>query len=109
MITSILLGILSSIASETVTFINKKLKGTVLAGTAAFLIAFGMSIVIAVAKQLYTSGFEISSLTHWSSISATFGQVFTWSQVYFTLIVKKLTLDVQPKEGPVAEKMKLNI
>jgi hypothetical protein len=94
MITSTILGILSSTVAEIVTALNKKLNGTVLAGDAAFLIALFVSLVGAVAKTMIAPGFTWSMLTDWATIGTTFGGIFAVSQVYFVFIVKKLNLDV---------------
>lgn len=100
----ILLGILSSVAAEVVTALNKKLAGTVLAGDAAFLIAFGISFIGACITEVISPGFTWSSLLDVQSLSATFAEVFTVSQLYFLFVVKKLNLDVDhsAKVGPAA-------
>ena len=92
---TILLGIISSTLAEVVTAINKRLQGTVLQGDAAFLIAFGMAMVGAIAKEVMAPGFTIGDLTNWQSLVQTFGEVFAVSQVYFIFVVEKLHLDVQ--------------
>lgn len=93
---TILFGIISSIAAEIVTALNKKLQGTVLQGDAAFLIAFGMALPAAVLKEILAPGFVWSDLTNYAKLMTDFSEVFTVSQVYFLFIVQKLNLDVKP-------------
>ncbi|MBU6390534.1 hypothetical protein KGQ31_03235 [Patescibacteria group bacterium] len=92
MLTTILLGILSSVVAEVITKINKVLQGTVLQGDGAFLLAFGVAIVGALLKVGLTPGLHITDI---SALSAYFAQVWTVSQVFFTFVVSKLGLTVQ--------------
>lgn len=95
MVTIILLGILTSVISEAVTALNKKLQGTVLQGNAAFLITFVIAFLGAFIKEVTAPGFTWSQFGDYNAIATTLGEVFTISQLYFVLIVKKLGLDVQ--------------
>lgn len=90
---TIALGIGSSIAAEIVFWLNKKLSGTVLKGTGAFLFATAVAFVVALVKVGF-SGVNFS----WSELGAFFSQVFTVSQVWFYLITSKLGLVVQPSD-----------
>ena len=99
---TIIMGILSSVVAEIITAINKKLQGTVLQGDAAFLVAFVIAFIGAVGAMIMTPGFQWSSLTNLSQIGATFGGVFTVSQVYFLMVMQKLNLDVQAPASTVA-------
>ncbi len=92
--TTILLGILSSVFAEIVVSLNKKLKGTVLQGDAAFLLAFGMAIVASVFTQATTNGISVSTFTNTSALIQTFTSIFTISQLYFLFIVRKLRVSV---------------
>lgn len=92
----ILLGIVTSMAAEVVTAINKKLSGTVLKGDGAFLVAFAMAFIGAFIKEITMPGFTFATLGNWTTLTQTFGEVFTVSQLFFMVIVKKLELDVQP-------------
>lgn len=92
---TILLGILSSTIAEAITWLNKKLAGTVLKGDGAFLIALVLALAGAIVKEVTTPGFTVAHLSDWQSLSTTFGEVFTVSQVYFMFVVKKLGLDIQ--------------
>lgn len=102
----ILIGILSSVASEVVTALNNKLKGTVLQGDAAFIIAGGISILGAAFKVFYFDGVPLPSandLSAWKAVAPAFTEVWTVSQLFFTLVTSKLGLDVQvPAKAPVA-------
>jgi hypothetical protein len=105
MMTSILLGIISSTVAEVVTWINKRLSGTVLKGNGAFLLAFVTAFCGAAIKEVTAPGFSLATLHDWNTLSQTFGQIFTVSQLYFTFVVKKLNLDVTgPKtlSGPAS-------
>lgn len=93
---TILLGIISSTLAEVVTALNKKLQGTVLQGDAAFLIVFAISLVGAVAKEVFMPGFAWVDLRNVQQLTATFAEIFSTSQVYFIFVVQKLDLDVQP-------------
>lgn len=101
---TILLGILSSVAAEIVTAINKKLTGTVLEGDGAFLLAFGLSIVGAGIAEVMTPGFTLASLLDWPTLVARFSEAFAISQLFFVFITKKLNLDVTHSSaiGPAA-------
>lgn len=97
MLTTILLGIGSSIASEIVTWLNKKLQGTVLKGDGAFILTFAIALAGALIKQMTTPGFELSDIKDYAALSQTFGEIFTVSQVYFVFVAKKLGIEVKPE------------
>lgn len=103
MLLTILLGIISSTVAEIVTALNKKLAGTLLKGDGAFIVAFALALIAAVVKEITAPGFQFSQLGNWQQLSATFGEVFTVSQLYFLFVVKKLNLDVgsTPTPNPV--------
>lgn len=94
MVISILLGIVSSVVAEFITFVNKKLSGTVLKGNGAFLVIFAIALIGAAIKQA-TSGIQIANL---NDFIYQFGIIFSASQVYFTLIATKLGLVVQQSQ-----------
>ena len=87
---TLLLGICSSLAAEVVTWINKKLTGTVLSGDGAFLLAFFLAFVGASIKE-FTTGVQ---LTNWLVLGQTFMVIFGVSQTWFWVIAKKLNLTV---------------
>lgn len=94
----ILIGILSSVASEVVTALNNKLKGTVLQGDAAFLVAGVVSVFGAAFKVFYFDGVALpsmSDLSAWKAVAPAFTEVWTVSQLFFTLVTSKLSLDVK--------------
>lgn len=93
MVSIILTGIAASALAEAITWVNRRIQGTVLKGRGAFLIAFGAALAWAVAKQAAGPGFNLAD---WRTTAADFGQIFTASQVFFYLIVQKFHLDVQP-------------
>ncbi len=94
MLLVILLGIATSTIAEVVTAVNKKLNGTLLQGDGAFLVAFGLALIGAIFREVTIPGFQLSTLTNWQHLTATFGEIFSISQVYFLFVVKKLSLDV---------------
>lgn len=103
MITTIIIGILSSSAAELVTALNKRLQGTVLQGEAAFLIALGTALVGGAIKVFYVDGTPLPSITDWSSWQAlypAFTEVWTVSQIYFLYVTQKLNLDVSSVPTP---------
>ncbi len=99
--TTILIGILSSVVAEIVVALNKRLKGTVLQGDAAFLLAFGIAIIGAFFTQAVNHGISVATFTNWASLTQTFTGVFTISQLYFLFITQKLHLDIRPTTNSV--------
>lgn len=102
MIISLLLGILSSVVAEVVTWVNKKLANTTLKGDGAFLLALVVSFIIALVKQIALHGLVSIDINHLSALGATFSEVFAASQVWFYWIVQKFNLDV-PSENVVTQ------
>lgn len=92
---TIILGILSSVAAEIVTALNKKLAGTVLKGTAAFLVAFGIALPGAILKEVLMPGFSFHELLNYTKLLSDFSEVFAVSQVYFLFVAQQLNLDVK--------------
>lgn len=100
---TILIGIVSSVAAEIVTAINKKLANTVLRGNAAFLLAFAVSVVGAFVKEVITPGFSWSVFLNYQELGATLTEIWTVSQIFFIFVTQKLDLDVQSEPtGTVA-------
>lgn len=100
MLTTIILGILSSSIAEIVTALNKKLDGTVLKGDAAFLVALAMALPVALLKEILMPHFTFADLTNYTKLVADFSEVFAISQVYFMFVVQKLNLDVSSAGQP---------
>lgn len=97
MLTTLGLAFLTSHLTEVVVAINKKLQGTLLAGSAAFLLSLGMALVAALVKVFYFDGVPLPALADfatWQAIAPAFAEVWTAMQVYFLLVVKSLKLDV---------------
>lgn len=84
----LLLGVLASIATEVVTWLNAKLSGTALKGDAALLLSAVIALVIAAITVFSGNVFT------WSGIGVEFGQVWATSQVFFLVVVQSLHLDV---------------
>lgn len=91
-----ILGILASVATELITYINSKLNGTVLTGKGAFLLAIVLSLVGGIVKVWIAGDWS------WGSISTDFAQVFAVSQVFFVFILQWLGIDTPSANPPVA-------
>ena len=87
---TLILGLATTIVAELVTWLNKKLSGTVLTGDAAWLLAAGAAI-IAAAVKVFISGVP----TSWTAFGTDCATIWTISQVFFIWIVQKFNLDVQ--------------
>jgi|GEM_PF-1596900 len=91
MLTTILLGIAASLVAELVTWINKKLTGTVIQGQGAFLFSFLIALIIATGEVLIRHfNVDVSGLV--TIVMSIFGV----AQVWFYIVAKNLGLTVQP-------------
>lgn len=81
-------GIGASLVTEAITWVNKKLTKTVLAGRGSFIVIFVISFVAAAVHL----GFDFSS---WTAVWQKVAEVFTVSQLWFTLIATKLGIEVK--------------
>ena len=91
MLISILLGIATSLATELVRWIDKKLVGTPAEGRGAFLLAFALAFLASALKVLVFDrmpGIALVLRSSWHTVTI----IFTVSQVYFHLIAKPLGL-----------------
>ena len=86
----LLLGVLSSIATEVVTWLDAKLSNTVLRGDGALLLSAVVALVIASVKVFSANAFS------WNGLGSNFAQVWATSQVFFVAVVQALKLDVSP-------------
>lgn len=95
MITSLILGVVSSTIAEIITWVNKKLSGTLLKGDGAFILAFGSAFIFSVVKEVMLPGFSLAGVfQNWHMLAATFGEVYAASQVYFYWILQKFSIQV---------------
>lgn len=95
MITSIVIGILTSYIAELVAALNKRFQGTPLEGDAAFLVVLAISLVGAAVKIFYVDHTPIpNALAGWEALYPSFAEVWATSQIYFLYVMKKLNLDV---------------
>jgi hypothetical protein len=99
-----LLGILSSVVTELVTWLNRKLSGSVLKGEGALLLsilaAFGAGIA-----HTYVTGIPLHEAWNVTSLIAVSTEAFGYSQLYFQTIAKWLDLKVdhgRPTPPPLA-------
>jgi hypothetical protein len=89
-----LLGIVSSVATEVITWLNKKWSGTVLQGEGAFIFSAVVSLVIAVFQVLSSSTLPAFSWASLAQFGTVFSQIWVVSQVVFLGVVQTLKLDV---------------
>lgn len=90
---TIIFGILVSVAAEVVTWLNKVLTGTVLAGKGSFILAFAVAVTGATVKVVWFDG---GAVITWATLWATITQIWVVSQVFFMFVVEWLKLDVKP-------------
>lgn len=95
MLTTLALGVLSSLVAEFVSWLNKKLSGTPLHGDGAFLFAAFTALVIS-SVQVWHSGIPLTDLT---AVWVYFTQVWAVSQVVFLGVIQLFKLDVQDSTG----------
>lgn len=88
-LSTVFLGLVSTIATEVLTWVNKKLSGTVLVGKGAWLLSAIIAILIASVKVLH-SGLP----TNWQVFSTECATIWALSQIYFTFVIQYLNLDV---------------
>ena len=96
MFTNIVLGIVVSLASEAITYINKKLTSTLLAGKAAFIVAGGVAFIGGAFKVLLLPQIPANYI---QAVTSNATQIFAVSQVWFVLIYQALGLDVGPENA----------
>ena len=92
MLTTLTIGVFASIAAELITWVNKKLSGTVLQGDGAFLLAATVALVGGAIK-VYSTGVPLTDI---NALWASFTQVWAISTAFFLIVVQTLGLDVQP-------------
>jgi hypothetical protein len=85
--TTILLGVAASIATEVVTWLNARLNGTVLKGDGAFILAAIVALVASVGKLVLSGG-------NLSDLPTDFATVWATSQVFFMVVMQALNLDI---------------
>lgn len=85
---TLLLGVLASVATEVVTWVDAKLSGTVLKGDGALILSAVVALVLAGIKVFSGTSFSYSNL------GAEFAQVWATAQVFFVAVVQSLNLDV---------------
>lgn len=91
MLTTLVLGAASSLAAELITWLNKKLSGTVLKGDAAWILAAAVSIIAACAKVFWLDGGIPADLPTFLTDLAT---IWAISQVFFLWVVQRFDIDV---------------
>lgn len=88
------LGVATSLLTDLIKYVNNKLRNTALAGDGAFLVLGVVSIVVGSVKVFYVDGTEFS----WGNLASSIGSIFAVANVYFTLIAKKLGINVVSKK-----------
>lgn len=87
------MGIISSLATEVVTWLNKAFTGTVLQGDGAFVLSTVVAFIIAIFAAVTSPGFVLAS--NWQSLVSEFAVVFASAQIWFVLVYQKLGLDIK--------------
>lgn len=88
---SFILGFVSSIVTEILTWLNKKLTGTVLQGEAAELFAFVVALIFSIIDVIIKG----ETIRDWQSIIAIVSLVYSGSQAWFYTIMNWLKNYVQ--------------
>lgn len=97
MILSILIGFGSSIVTEVITWINKKITGTAFQGQGAFLFSFSIAIVLAFLKVIVLPLVPASFV---QNFLLEVSLVFAASQVFFQWVIKLFSLNVDAPQAP---------
>lgn len=87
-----LLGIASSILTEVVTWVNKKLSTTPLKNDGSFIVVACISIILAVVKLFFVQHLAFN----WNDLVGTSSAIFAAAEIYFVFIASKLGLTVNP-------------
>jgi len=80
-------GIGSSLLTEAITWVNKKLSNTLLRGRGSFIVIFVISFVAAWIHQ--------GNFSNWKDLYLQASQIFAVSQVWFVLIATKAGIEVK--------------
>lgn len=91
--TTILLGILSSIGTDLINWLNRKFKGTVLEGNGAFILSLLVAVIASTVKLYYIDG-TVISWDNKEAVVGQFGAIWATSQIYFQVISKTLGIQV---------------
>jgi hypothetical protein len=92
MLTTLTLGLASSIVAELINWLNLKLTNTIFRGRGAFILAAVVALVGGAIKT-WSNGF---GLTNFHAFSISFAEIWTVSQGFFVFVVETFHLDVQP-------------
>jgi hypothetical protein len=88
-LTTVLLGFGSSIATEIITWLNKKLSGTALRGDGAYLLAVIVSFAAAIFETF------VAHTATFGAFLSQFSLVWASSQVFFLIVIQYLGLDIE--------------
>ena len=91
-LSTVLLGIASSLASEIISWLNKKLFGTVFQGQAALLVSVLAALFAGMLKVFVFSPLNVISI---QDLLSAFIVAFGWSQLWFTTIATWFGLQVK--------------
>lgn len=97
-LSTFVLGFVSSLVTELLTWLNKKLSGTVLSGDAAWILSALVAIGIATFKILHSG-----APTSWATFSTQCATIWSLSQVYFMAVVQWFAVPTMPVQIVVAE------
>ena len=98
MLTTILIGIVTSVYTELVKYVDKKLVGTFFDGLGAFLFTLFIATIAALVKVLVIDQYPgAEGLLH--QLWTTLAQVWFVAQLYFHAIAKTFNLRVSPSSS----------
>lgn len=96
MLATLILGLATTLVAEFITWLNKKIAGTVLHGDAAWIVAGLVAILAASIKVFYFGGVPAD----WPTFVADLSTIWAISQVFFLWVVQRFGLDVQSPPAP---------
>lgn len=95
MTTTIILGIIAPFLTEMVTAFNLKLRGTLFAGDAAYILSALVAVVLSVGQVVLNPSFSWSSVATYSQFLVTASVIWTLSQGFYKALIKYPGMDVK--------------
>lgn len=91
MLTTLVLGLATTLIAELITWLNKELSNTVLKGDAAWLLAAIVAVLAACIKVFWFGG---GVPADWPTFLADLATIWSISQVFFLWVVQRFNIDV---------------
>lgn len=91
MLTTLILGLATTLIAELITWLNKIFANTVLKGDAAWLLAAAVSVIAAGIKVFWFDG---GIPADWPTFLADLATIWAISQVFFLWVVQRFNIDV---------------